>query len=221
MLFLRIFGIVLGAILLLLFLFLFLPVTVLLSNDGESGFHFEIRLLWFSFKEKKKPKNHARPSKKKEPNRALLQALGFAPFADKETVKRTVKENGLSFLITETAISVRRLFEKIRFTVRHIAVKEFTLSCLCGGSDSADAAMDYGKTCAVLYPLLGFAEAAVRSVPKNTSLTVKCDFDRETSFYSYRIKLSLRVIYILWAVLTLVAFNMNRPSQKEASHEKP
>ena len=234
---LLIIGIVLGALLLLLLLILLIRVDLILKYNEEDGFVASVRVLFFSFGGKKKAETVAstqkpkQQKKKKEKekekekekdegsNGLILRALGFSHFSDKETVKRHIREDGVSYLVTETALSVRRLFQKLGYIVRHIRIKKLDLTCISGGEDPASAALDYGKTCAVLYPFLGYLESAVRSSPKKMSAEVRCDFDREKSVYAFDTVISLRTFHAVWAVLTLVSGNIVRSTPKEVSHE--
>ena len=208
-------GIVLGALFLLLFLILMIRVDVVLGYHEDDGFAAYVRILGIPFGKKKKTAlTQAKPSAQKKPKteksvnkEPLLRALGFSHLSDKETVKRRIKENGVSSLVTDTAVSVRRIFEKLWYIVRHIRIKKLELTCLCGAEDPASAALDYGKTCAVLYPFLGFIRASVTHTPKPFLTDVRCDFDRTSSLYEFDTVLSLRIFHAVWALLTLVIKN--------------
>lgn len=205
MLFLKILGWTLLVLVVLVTIILFIPVEVLLSWD-ESGLTGPvIRILGYRLKRKQDPA-------------FLLKLLGFHELTREGALQQSIKTGGLLSVVKKLARSVRYLLHEVGFLLKHLHIRKLHFSCINGGSDAAQAAIEYGQICAVLYPLLGYVESVIRGDIKDRSIDIRCDFDRQEPLLSLDMIFSVRVAFLVKSALILMI--KNRRSKRTENKER-
>ncbi len=94
------------------------------------------------------------------------------------------------------------LFETLPALVRRLFAGRLTrlrVTALIAGEDAADAALQYGRVCALLYPALGALAASLRLV--RPRVTIRCDYARQRSLVEGRVAVYLPLGGALYAAL--------------------
>jgi len=199
-------ALIIGAILLL-------PVHIVVKND-EGEFKFLIKVLFFTFGGKKAAKQ------KKKDNivtHAIKKALGI------DTVKKAQKEQskqkqGLDFALGDIFRIVGNLLKELKSILKHCTVKKLWLKIRCTGDDAADAAIKYGRVCAVVYPFAALAHSVFKVKEKGKKLDIACDYEGDEDSYLFSIDIFVRLGRVLAAATKIffkeIAERVKNESQK-------
>lgn len=229
MIFLKIFGWILLCLLGLIVLVPLVRVDFLIKRDEKGTTDFAVRVLGIKFGGKKKPKKlekqkkqikpkNRKSTEKKEGETAfLLKIIGFYEPSSKKALHLSVNEIGLYGVLKEIALSVQLIFQKLAFVLKHIRIRKLHFVCINGGTDAAKTAIEYGQTCSVVYPLLGYVQSAMPGKIKDVKTVVRCDFDREKSILAFDVVLSTRSVFTVWALASLAVKNLVRTNKKAHS----
>ncbi len=207
---------ILGGILLLLFLLVacicLLPIYLRLYSDEAGDLKFDVQVLWLHFPgEKKEPapaKAAPPPKKEKVPkadtpkkDNAFLKQLGLSDYTSAENIKKSISEKGLIATISNFCELLKPVFSALGRLTKRLRVRRLRLRLVTAGEN---AAMDYGKACAILYPLGAFAQS--RSFVKNGSvkMDIGCDYSREKAEFGYDLVIRIFVGNILRVGLKLL-----------------
>lgn len=213
---LAVIGIVLGAIALLIGLILSLPIVILVSAQTDRPLTLRYRLLFFPFREKDpdKPKGAL--------SRIVGRLLGFSPLNSARSAQSAVRSRGVSGTLGQLVSALRTLIDAILQILPFVRLRRLKLRAVCAGEDAADAAMDYGAACAVVYPLIGYLETVFKTRPNAADVRISCDFSAPESSYALEAALSVTIFRILQAAIRLIRRNMQnevyQPSPKEDNH---
>ena len=152
--------IILGII---LFFILILSIKVKMTVHSEDGVSLSVSWLFLKFNilpKKEKPEKKKKKKKQKKKKEEKPEDSGKKD----ETVKEP-KDNpfvtfynnngvdGVLDLVKRLSVSLGGMFRRIYKSFR---IEDLAVSLLVAGSDSADTALKYGKTCSVFFPAIGF-----------------------------------------------------------------
>ena len=192
----------------LIALLLYLPLRIALSYDGEAGLQYKLFYAGFcltdSSKEKPVTEKTPKPAsvkekKKKKRGRSvtatLLNFLGLGDIASIANARKAWREKGLCQMLSEIAKAVRDLLRTTGRLVGKGRFRRFELQILVGDTDAGDAALHYGQTCALLYPMLDSLKAVRKC--KNRRIDLRCDFLREESLVRFDGLLQYRPWHII------------------------
>ena len=169
----------------LLIVISFIPVHVYFSSSNDGDILLKIRILFFKLQilPKSKKNNKKEKSEKSKPKDK-----------DEEHEKKSAFEK------IKTVIGpLKLLIDRAIWLIRHIRIDNFRLSCISADEDAAEAALDYGRTCAILYPLLGVMRANMKFSDDDVNIVIRCDFERTESFFELDTAVHLRIGYALIA----------------------
>ena len=209
MLALKILGGVLGGILLLIAVILALPVSVILLRDGERPFLILYRFLWFTFGEEPDPDNPV--------TKAAVKVLGLDRLESVDKLKQETDRNGVAETAGDLALVLKELLGRVIWILPRCKVKTLRIRSISAGEDAAAVAMDYGMVCAVVYPLIGWIKSALRVSGRGEKVEIGCDYDAGESTFDMNIRLSVRVWYVLLALIHIVRENVKNQVYKEMS----
>lgn len=223
MIVLKIIGIVLLIIILLIGVILTLPVGIIIKND-EKGFNFFVKILFIKIpiKQKQKPKKK-KPEKKTEERQQIsknksnglvqriLDALGISNLTN---IKEDTEEKGFSETVGDLASALVNIIKQILKLFKHIRLKKLYLNCICGGEDSAETAMNYGTACAVIYPVSGYLHSIMKVNHRKENIIVQCDFGSEQGRFETEAHISVRIFFIVVALIKLVWSEYQRKLQE-------
>ncbi len=145
---------------------------------------------------KKKPKKEEPPKDEKVP----------APKEKKDNIiKRFYNNKGLSGLVDLLKSAVNALGGMFGRVFKAFIFDELYVSVTVGTGDSAETAIKYGKTCAVVFPLMGYIVSNMRAKKYNCEVTP--DFIHGENSARAHATISVRPISITNA-LVIVAFEL-------------
>ena len=220
MIVLKILGILLAVILLLILIILALPVDIIIRNDKEAGIRVLYHFLGKIYGEHPDPNN---PIAK-----ALKNIVGVSHLESKERLRSTVKNSGLVTTVSGTVLTLKLLLDRILWLLPRCYLKKLKLVSVSADDDAADAALQYGAACAVLYPLITYLQTEMRVRRRAIDARITCDFDAKEPIFELDAEFRLTVLLAvraLWHIAKEQAINEieNDPSHHtttEVSHGK-
>ncbi|MEE1282816.1 MAG: DUF2953 domain-containing protein [Acutalibacteraceae bacterium] len=161
-----------------------------------------IRYLFFKIPiyPRKKKKAKKQKSDKKTEKKAKK------PSKDKSKEKKdgffssTLKSQGLSAVIEILEKIIKILKDFSSSTLKHLKIKNLKLDVISAGEDAADAAINFGYACSVVYPILGVLSALINflNVP-DVNITV--DYDKKETLASLFLQFKIKLFFLLGIIL--------------------
>ena len=184
MIVLKIIGWIILALIALLLLLLCLPVTLGLSGQSEAKFDIWVRFAGVRvWRKKDKAPQEAEPDQPK----AQKKKTDFS-----QTVKTVVQ-------------LLRLILDRLPRFLGKLKVRKLHLVCIAADEDAADAALEYGAVCGVLYPLIDYIRQNMRLNERNTDVEIRCDFDREKPMFEIETEISMSVGHIVIFALRVLS----------------
>lgn len=177
------------AIALALGAFLLLPIKFIIRNDDENHLFFRVKFLFWTFGE---------PKDKSE---SKSQGIGQLK---SESLKARIQRDGLIETVTVGAKILTELFRELVRLFGHCTAEKFEFKLLCSSDDAAETAIKYGGCCAIVYPLLGFINSAIKIKPKGRKIDVSCQYNGVSEVFRYDFLISVRVMFIVAALLRVL-----------------
>lgn len=143
---------------------------------------------------KKAPEEKKRSAKKED-----ASSEKRSRFATWDELSAAMKENGVSATLAWLKRMAEILSQAAKRVVRAITVRRLCLRLEVVGEDAADTAQLYGKTCAVLYPVLTSLYGLLRI--RRQEVQVVPAFLRETSAVHMDIRGHVCLLRVLWALI--------------------
>lgn len=143
---------------------------------------------------KEKPKK----KKKKEPEKKPKEEK------PKEKEPGILKQKGLSWLIDFIERAAQLATGALKFFFGRIIIKKLMLSIRVAGEDAAETAVNYGKTCAAVYPALGIIMGVVRH--RRYGVEIAPDFE-ENAKTQISLELKARIL-VLWLVALVLKYGI-------------
>lgn len=209
---LKILGMVLAAVLLIFFLILTLPVRVVIFTREDGSIKILYKILFLTFGRKPKPNSPIL--------RIVRELTGLSRLSDLGAVKQSLEHSGVSATAGQIVHILLLLLGRAAWLLQYCTVKRLKIDALCGGTDAAEAAMEYGAVCAVVYPLLGYVEGHMKVRQKGLDVNIGCDFSRALGDFSLETVISVRIWHVARALLHIVRRNMEEEIYKEAGNEQ-
>ncbi len=193
----QIVGVVLAVIIVLIFLLLLLPVKLLVFTDNQGEIKVFIKILFITIKPKRKEKSDK--TAKKE-----LSAEQMTAF---EKIKTQIQEKGLGDTLHLIFDFIGSVIKQMIFVVKKCIIRKLKCHISVADEDAAVAAIRYGTLCTSVYSLTGLIDAHLKK--KNDALDVKvhCDFQQVKTTVVLNIAVSIRIIWLVWALLVLLVKN--------------
>ncbi len=192
---------ILAAMMLLLVVFLLLPVDLLFLLDEEQGFALRFRFLGkvFGEEERSGPENLIAKSFKK--------VLGISHLESVKSIRSTVEAHGAAATLQETVGTLMDLIERVFWLLKRCKIARCKIVSICGGED---APLDYGTSCAVIYPLVSYFEAVGHLRPRNKEVRIFCDYDRPESALELEVAVRIHLWYLVRALLHIIKKNVEK-----------
>lgn len=187
--------------------FLLLPVKFTIRNDDENHLYLRVKFLFWTFGE---------PNKKDKPE---SKSTGIEQLKS-ESLKARIQRDGLIDTVTVGAKILTELFRELVHLFRHCVAEKFEFKLLCSSDDAAETAIKYGSCCAIVYPLLGFINSAIKVNPKGRKIDISCQYNGVSEVFRYDFLISVRVVFIVAALLKLLlskafrTFFINKDKEK-------
>lgn len=113
--------------------------------------------------------------------------------------EKVLKEEGVRAVI-EYYLQIGRLLKSAaERLMRAITVDRLYLDILVASGDAAQTAIDYGKVCAVVYPVQALIESKMRV--RRRAINISTDFLHDSGELKADIRLHAVPIRVLWAIL--------------------
>ena len=194
MLVLKIIGITLLLVSLLAALSLALPVDIILKVDNKNGFSVMVRFLQKVFGKQKTTKKNSPVAEK------IKKALGLSPIESPKAFTNTLKDQGIAGTLSETLDTMITIVDRIFWLLKRCRISQCNIKYVTAGED---AAIEYGKACAIIYPLVGYLQSQRKLKPRNLRLNIQCDYTADNSVYDINIAVRVSILYIvkvLWHI---------------------
>lgn len=212
MIVLKILGIVLAAILLIIVLILMLPVRVVIFTQADGNIKILYKILFLTFGKKPNPRSLI--------VRVAKELTGLSRLSDLSAIKKSLSDSGVSATAGQIVHILMLLLGRVVWLLQYCTVKRLRVDAVCAGADAAEAAMEYGATCAVIYPLLGYLEGNMKVRQKGLDINVNCDFSRVLGAFDLEAEISVRIWHVARALVYIIRKNVEEEIYKEAGHEQ-
>lgn len=198
MLVLKIILISILALLLVVTLALFLPVTVFFSFDKKvvlRVYYCGISVFSTAKKKKKKPDKsdeESRPQKKEKKSDTKKDKPNF--------FKKIYDKLGFVDTVHYFAGLLKLVLLKLGWVLKRLKIRKFRLSLTVGTSDAAQTAIQYGRICSAVYPVLSMLFSIADCKAKKADISA--DFNHSSSNFSISFIVRALPIYFVVAALT-------------------
>ena len=212
MIFLKITGIILGAIALLIATILLTPVKFQISSKSGKEIKFRLFLGIFRINTKKnkqtQPKNieKSQSKKKKVLSDKTKKLFGIDKFENIKTLKYNLKESGFKGTFGKSIEITKFLMKQLGKLISKVKLEKLHIQYVCVGEDAADTAVKYGMLSAFVYPFVALLESSMNSQKNKLSVILNCDFDKKEADYEFICAVKLRIIYALIVFIKTVVF---------------
>lgn len=182
-----------------------LYIKVGISAEFDKKLRFVVHYMGFKIplypREPKKDKK-AKPEKKTEEAAPAEEAKKEKPAKTKQNPIKTFIDNqgfyGVIDLLSDSARILGGFFGSL---FKHMIIDDLFLKMYVAGSDAADTAIKYGKVCSAVFPSLGKICSSCHV--KRYNAEINPDFLAETDEAEFYVRISMRPLLLIWAVLVL------------------
>ena len=210
--------------LVLILLILAVRVDIIIEKHKETGIKVYLKVLGVSIgrekedrpgRKKKKPAVSRSEKKGGSIFNRIMKAIGLSRVESGGAIKKSLLHDGAGETVRETAESVMIILREVFSAVGHVRVNRLEIKSVSAGEDAGQAALRYGISCSVLYPLVGYVMSGGKVNRKKTTVDISCDFEAEKPQLDLDITLSLRVFYAVKAAVGIILENMKRKTEGE------
>jgi hypothetical protein len=184
---------------LLIAVVLMLPVDVLFLADGEKGFQILYRFLGKIYGEHPDPNNPI--------IKGLKKTLRLSHLDSVKTIRETVEVHGASITVKETLETLVQLIDRVIWILRYCSVPKCRITAVSGGED---AAMEYGITCAAVYPLVAYLKNKVQVRERALKVDLRCAYGLNDSIFELDLAVRVKVFHVLRALLHIIKTNVEK-----------
>lgn len=202
---------IVGGLALIIAVILSLPVYVIVKSDDNDELMIRYRFLHMEFGEEPDPEN---------PVLVFAKEVTGLSKTDSKALKSSVKHSGVVATVKDTCSILLTLLRQVVWIVKYCTLTKLELSVVCASDEAGDAAVNYGKCCAAIYPIVTSIHGIMKVRPRGEAIDVRCDFLAEESRVTYDIKLRVSVLRVLQAFLKIVIKEALRMSEKELAAER-
>lgn len=192
---------IIGSIFLLILLILFSPVKVFLGFEND--FFAKVKFLGFKVYEtpQKTGKKKVSEAKNKQSGKKAEKENNTALKEGKQLLLILKEKYGFTGAVKKVLNLIYGMLTHIKKFLRHIRIKKIKLNLVVSGSDAAETAVEYGKVCAAVYPVLGFLDSFSSIELKR--INISSDFAENKKEFEFSMVIKLQIFYML-----VTAFNV-------------
>lgn len=191
------------ALIIILLILAVITILLLLSVNLYIDYNADKITVWIKYlfikipvyppKKKKEKKKKIEKKEKKESKKKTEEKKEnfFVSLAETKGLGAVV------YILTE----ILRLVKNFSLSViKHLKMKNIKLDITAGGENAADAAINFGNACSVVYPILGTLSGIIKflSVPQ---INIKVDYDKKETTANILLHLKMRLIFIIAIIL--------------------
>ena len=204
--------IILGVVLCLLLLLCFLSLTVDLKFCGELILKIKYSGITFFDSEKKVKVKKSKKGKKQAKEKSQDNAPKKENF-----FKKTYKQKGLLAAIRYFSEIFILLLKKLCWVIKHFKFRKVYLELSVAAPDAADTALNYGRVCSAVYPVLSFLQSNADFKAKN--ININADFDKTESKLELSFSVTTKLFF--WVVAAMSAlFEYLKLQHKESENNE-
>lgn len=201
----EIFFIVLGAIIVVLITLLIIPVKLRVDYDKELT--FTIKYLGFTLLDSEE--------EDKESKKVLKKVQSTALPTDKESIKSTYKQKGITGTIKYYGDVLLLILKRLRWIIRFVKIRKFVFDLSIASDNAADTAIEYGEVCCVIYPIISFIQTNTNFKFKTDNINISPDFDSTDSKLKASVLVKAKLIICLIAIAGLL-WDYTKKQRKES-----
>ncbi len=201
---------IVGGLALIITVILCLPVFVLAKSDDSGELILRYKFLHMIFGEDPDPENPILVFAK--------EATGLSK-TDSASLKSSVKQSGVAVTVKDTCNILLSLLKQVKWIVKYCTLTKLQLRVVCASDDAGDAAVNYGKCCAVVYPAVSAIHGIMHVRKRGEEVAVLCDFYAQESRVEYDLKLRVSVLRVLQAFIKIAFKEAMRMSEKQLAEE--
>lgn len=203
--------IVILSIVFLIFVLLFLPVTADLSYVKE--FSYRIKYAGFVLLDSEKRVDIKKVKRKKKQKKSDDTSAQKSSGKEDNFFKKTYKQKGFVGTVSYFSEILMLLLKKLWFVVKRLKFTRFKLHIAVATDNAASTAIEYGRICSAVYPILAFLETNADF--KSKEVNVSADFDKTDSAVTASISVTTRLIYFLIVAVSAI-FEFLKLQRKES-----
>ncbi len=199
---------ILGIIAAIVALIIFLPVYIIIKTDEDGQLVILYKILFKTFGEHPDP-NH--PLLK-----VIKKSVGLTVFDKKRQATEGEASSlagdapGFIFTVRDMLRVLGTLLLEVKNLLKYCTVKKLHVTAVCAGEDAAEAAINYGQLCTIVYPFLGLVHSAMKVKRKAKKLDIRCDYSLNEEVFRFNSLISVSLGRVLVAFFKV--------SYKEAMH---
>lgn len=197
--------IILAVIAVVLLAVLFLPITVEMVFDGK--FVLRIKYLGITLFDNQKEKKQSKHKREK-----VNTDSGKNTTEKKDNfIKKIYKQKGLQGTISYFCNVLTILLKKMRRVIKHFKFRRFKLDISVATSDAANTAIQYGKICAAVYPVISLLQSITDF--KSKEINISADFEKTNSEFKSSILIKTQGLY--WIIAAIGILNQYLKLQRK------
>lgn len=200
--------VVLGAIIALLLVLLFLPLSIDLTFAKE--LRFKIKYFGIIIFDSEK---NVKLKKAKRAKSGVEEKSEGKKSKKENFLKKTYKQKGLLGTITYFSKILMLLLKKLWWVVKKFKFRRFYLNLSVATNDAASTAINYGKICSAVYPIISFLETNADFKAKE--INISADFDKSDSEFKISTSVTTRLFFWLVAAISAL-FEFLKIQRKES-----
>ncbi|MGN0478839.1 MAG: hypothetical protein ACI4GO_05365 [Hominenteromicrobium sp.] len=186
---------ILLGILLLLFLLLLVPVRA--DVTYRDAVTLDVRYLFLKFRILPAPEK-PEAGKKPEPEKKQEEKTGEKkPNAAAEKVKRFLKAEGFSGFMQLVGGFLKLTATQAVRLIRKVRLRNFDLYVMTGGENAAEAAILYGRACALVYSAAEALFTLTKCGKRRRRVSVDLDYSVKTPYVQLEASVSIRPLFVL------------------------
>ena len=189
--------IIIGAILIVLLgltLLLFLPLKVYISFKEE--FFIKVKFASVKIFEIPEKESNKRKKKKASGNSDRKEKSESETFKDAKKLFVKLKEKyGFSKAVRKIFALLKEMLSHIKPYLSHIKIKKIVLNLTVASGDAATTAIEYGKICSAVYPVLSFFDTYKGVYFKE--INVGTDFTSQKTVFDFSLQIKVPIIYFV------------------------
>lgn len=203
--------IILGAVVGILLILMFLPLTVDLSYEDK--FVLKIRYAGITLFD-----NNRTELDKKSDKKQVEKPKGSTPQKKDNFFVKTYKQKGLLGTVSYFSDILVIVLKKLWWIVKRFKFRKFKLDLTVATADAADTAIQYGKVCAAIYPVISLLQTITDF--KLQQINIGTDFDKTKWEFNGAILVKTPLVYWIVAVISVLIQILKLQREESEKNER-
>ncbi len=191
-----------------IFILLMLPIHIIIKTDEKGELFLRYTFLGKVYGENPDPNN---------PLLLTLKKVSGVSRLEKGKFREDTKNLGVTGSVSQYCRIIIDLLREICQLIGKCTAKRFLIEVVCSEENAADTAISYGRTYAVLSPIVGILSAVMKIRKKGQQISVTCDYSGQGASLKYDFLLRIRLHHALAALLRITLKEARRTIDSEVS----